>query len=66
MKDVVITSEGWRSGALKYTYRYARQLRMAQRRLSSKKKGSQRRRRQQVRLARIHARIKDSRRDFLH
>ncbi|WP_232420092.1 RNA-guided endonuclease InsQ/TnpB family protein [Nitrosococcus watsonii] len=66
IKDVVITSEGYKSGAPKYTYRYARQLKMAQRRLSSKKKGSQRRRRQQVHVARIHARIKDSRRDFLH
>ncbi|ABA57686.1 Transposase, IS605 OrfB [Nitrosococcus oceani ATCC 19707] len=66
VKDVVITSEGWKSGAPKYTYHYARQLKMAQRRLSKKCKGSHRRRRQQVRVARIHARIKDSRRDFLH
>ncbi|KFI20608.1 transposase, partial [Nitrosococcus oceani C-27] len=41
-------------------------LKMAQRRLSKKKKGSQRRRQQQQRVARIHARITDSRRDFLH
>lgn len=66
VKDVVITSEGYKSGAPKYTYRYARQLKMAQRRLSKKPKGSGRRRNQQQRVARIHARIADSRRDFLH
>jgi putative transposase len=66
IKDVVVTSEGWKSGAAKYAYCYARQLRMAQRRLSSKKKGSNRRRRQQQHVARIHARIADSRKDFLH
>jgi putative transposase len=66
IKDVVVTSEGWKSGASKYTYHYARQLRLAQRRLSKKRKGSNRRRTQQQRVARIHARIKDSRRDFLH
>ncbi|WP_240761697.1 transposase [Nitrosococcus wardiae] len=66
IKEVVITSEGYKSGAPKYTYHSARQLRMAQRRLSKKKKGSNRRRKQQQRVARIHARIADSRRDFLH
>jgi putative transposase len=66
IKDIAITSSGWKSGCAKYTYQYARQLKMAQRRLSSKKKGSNRRRRQQQRVARIHARVADSRKDFLH
>jgi putative transposase len=66
VKDVVVTSEGFKSRAAKYTYRYARQLRLAQRCLSKKCKGSQRRRKQQYRVARIHARIADSRRNFLH
>jgi putative transposase len=66
VKDVLATSDGFKSGAAKYTYRYARQLKMAQRRLSSKRKGSHRRRKQQYRIARIHARIADSRKDFLH
>src|SRR5690606_21059337 len=66
VKDVVVTSSGDKSGAPKYTYRYARQLKRAQRRLSKKKKGAQRRRQQQQRVARIHTRIADSRRDFLH
>ncbi|WP_041355273.1 RNA-guided endonuclease InsQ/TnpB family protein [Nitrosococcus halophilus] len=66
VKDVVITSDGYKSGAPKYTYRYARQLKRAQRRLSKKRKGANRRRQQQQRVARIHARIADSRRDFLN
>jgi putative transposase len=66
VKDIAITSDGWKSGCAKYTSQYARQLRLAQRRLSSKRKGSNRRKKQQYRVARIHARIADSRRDFLH
>ncbi|KFI22874.1 RNA-guided endonuclease InsQ/TnpB family protein [Nitrosococcus oceani] len=66
VKDIAITSEGWKSGAPKYTDRYARQLKRAQRRLSKRQKGSGRRYQQRQRVARIHARIKDSRRDFLH
>ncbi|MGR6034118.1 MAG: RNA-guided endonuclease TnpB family protein [Candidatus Nitrosoglobus sp.] len=65
VKDVV-TSSGFKSGAAKYTYRYARQLKMAQRRLSNRHKNSNRRRMQQYRVARIHARIADSRKDFLY
>ena len=66
VKDVAVTSEGWKSGAPTFTYHDARQLRLAQRQLSKKRKGSHRRRVQQQRVARIHARIKDGRRDFLH
>jgi putative transposase len=66
IKDIAVTSSGWKSGCAKYTYRYARQLKIAQRRLANKQKGSARRRQQQQRVARIHARVADSRRDFLH
>jgi putative transposase len=66
IKDIMVTSDGFKSGAAKYTYQYARQLRLAQRRLSKKRKGSHRRGRQQNRVARIHARIANSRKDFLH
>jgi putative transposase len=55
IKDVVVTSSGFKSGAAKYTYRYTRQLKMAQRRLSNRRKGPNRRRRQQQGVARIHA-----------
>lgn len=66
IKDVVVTSDGFKSGAPKHTYRYARKLRRAQRSLSRKKMGSGRRCRQKKKVARIHARIRDSRQDFLH
>lgn len=40
VKDVVVTVDGFKSGAPKYTYRYARKLRFAQRTLSRRRKGS--------------------------
>lgn len=66
IKDVIVTSDGWHSGAPKYTRQYASQLRMAQKHLARKKKGSNRWHRQRVKVARIHAKITDSRKDFLH
>ena len=66
LKDVIITSAGQKSGNPRYLRRYQRRLKMAQRRLSRKQKGSNRWHRQKHRVARIHARISDSRKDFLH
>ena len=40
IKDVVVTSDGYKSGAPKFTYKYQRELRRAQRKLSKKTKGS--------------------------
>jgi len=66
VKDIVVTSDGWKSGNPKYLYRKARELKFAQRRLSRKTKGSNRRRAQQKRVARLHARVADARQDALH
>ena len=66
IKDVIVTSDGFHSGAPKNTYRYARKLKLAQRKLSRKRKGSNRWRKQRQAVARIHAKISDSRKDFLH
>lgn len=66
LKDVIITSAGQKSGNPRYLRRYQRRLKMAQRRLSRKQKGSNRWHRQRRRVARIHARTKDARQDFLH
>jgi putative transposase len=66
LKDVIITSDGEKSGNPRYLRSYQRRLAMAQRRLSRKQKGSNRWHRQKQRVARIHARIADSRNDFLH
>lgn len=66
IKDVVVTNEGFHSGAPKYTYYYQRRLRKAQRILSRKKKGSNGWKKQRIVVARIHEKIANSRKDFLH
>lgn len=66
VKDIVVTSDGWKSGNPKHLDRKARELKFAQRRLSRKTKGSNRRRAQQKRVARLHARVADARQDTLH
>jgi len=66
IKDVAITSDGWKSGNPKHLKSRLRHLKRQQRRLSRMQKGSNRRRRQRLKVARIHARIAASRMDFLH
>jgi putative transposase len=66
IKDVVVTSDGFHSGAPKYTYYYQRRLKKAQRVLSRKKKGSNGWKKQRIVVARIHETITNSRKDFLH
>ena len=66
IKDVVVTSDGFHSGAPKYTYYYQRRLKKAQRILSRKKKGSNGWHKQRLVVARLHETITNSRKDFLH
>ncbi len=66
IKDVVVTSDGFRSGAPKFTYYYQRKLKKAQRNLSRKTKGSNRWKKQRLVVARLHEVIASSRKDFLH
>lgn len=66
VKDVVVTSKGFRSGNPKYTKVYASKLKYAQKNLSRKKKGSGRYVKQRIKVAKIHTKITDSRNDFLH
>ncbi len=66
IKDVAVTSDGWHTGAPRNTYRLARELKQAQRKLSRKKKGSNRRKLQRIKVARIHTQIANARADFLH
>ncbi len=66
IKDVVVTSDGFHSGAPKFTYYYQRRLRKAQRVLSRKKKGSNGWHKQRIVVAKIHEKIANSRKDFLH
>ena len=66
IKDVVVTSDGFHSGAPKYTYKYQRKLKKAQRVLSRKKKGSNGWKKQRIVVSIIHEKITNSRKDFLH
>ena len=66
LKDLVTTSNGFKSGNPKYTKRYAKKLANAQRALSKKKKGSSNYNKARKKVARIQAKIADCRRDFTH
>jgi putative transposase len=66
IKDVAVTSDGWKSGNPKHYRRLKRHLKRQQRRLSRMKKGSNRRARQKIRLAKVHEKIAHCRADFLH
>jgi putative transposase len=66
IKDVIVTSDGFRSGAPKFTYYYQRKLKKAQRNLSRKTKGSNRWNKQRLVVAKLHELIANSRKDFLH
>ncbi|PMS91989.1 RNA-guided endonuclease InsQ/TnpB family protein [Vibrio parahaemolyticus] len=66
LKDLVITSNGFKSGNPKHTNRYAKKLAKAQRILSKKKKGSANFHKARQKVARIQAKIADCRRDFTH
>ena len=66
IKDVAVSSDGWKSGNPRHLKGPLKHLKRQQRFLSRKQKGSNRRRRQRQRVARIHARIAAMRQDFLH
>ena len=66
IKDVIVSSDGLHSGAPKFTYKYQRQLKKAGRKLSKKKKGSNGWHKQRIVVAKIHEKIANSRKDFLH
>ena len=66
IKDLFVTSEGFKSGNPRHTAKYAAKLAKYQRRLAKKKLGSQNRLKAKVKVARIHAKISDCRSDSLH
>ncbi|EKF9564360.1 transposase [Vibrio cholerae] len=66
LKDLVITSDGFKSGNPRHTKRYASKLAKAQRALSKKQKGSANFHKARKKVARIQAKIADCRRDFTH
>ena len=66
LTHLVISSDGNKFGNPKFFSKLQDKLAKAQRLLSRKVKGSSNWHKQRVKVARIHARIADARRDFLH
>ncbi len=66
IKDLVVTSKGFGSGNPKYLRKYEARLKTLQRRLARKQKGSNNRYKAKLKVAKLHAKIADCRRDFLH
>lgn len=64
--DIIITSDGEKSGNPRHTRKHAAKLAKAQRKLAKKKLGSSNRRKAKVKVVRVHAKITDCRKDFLH
>ena len=65
IKDLFVTSDGFKSGNPRHTAKYAAKLAKYQRRLAKKKLGSKNRLKAKVKVARIHAKITDSSLDNL-
>ena len=66
IKDAVATSTGWKSGNPRHTCKNQARLAKYQRRLSKKQKGSANFQKAKLKVARVHAKIADSGKDFLH
>src|SRR6266566_2753221 len=66
LKSMVITSSGETVGNPKYAAFDEKKLAKAQRRLAKKQKGSKNRTKARKKVARIHAKIADRRRDYQH
>lgn len=64
IKDIVVTSDGWKSGNPRHLKKYLRRLKHQQRNLSRKTKGSNRRKKAVRQVAKIHAKIGDTRQDW--
>lgn len=66
VKDVVVASNGFASGNPKHYQKYQARLKTLQRRLARKKKGSNNKYKARLKVAKLHAKIADCRKDFLH
>ena len=66
IKDVATLSTGKKYKNPKFLKKKQRRLALAQRRLSRKVRGSNNRRKQRLRVARMHRKIADARRDYHH
>ena len=66
ISKLLTTSEGLKVSNPKHFNKLYQKLRVAQKELSRKTKGSSNRHKARLKVAKIHARIKDARTDFLH
>jgi len=66
IKDLLITSDGEVINNEKLTYKYEKRLAKLQRRLNKKQKGSKNRNKQRIKIARLHEKITNIRKDNLH
>ena len=66
LKSMVITSDGEHVGNPQFFRKDEKRLASRQRRHAKKKKGSKNRTKARIRVARVHARIADRRRDYQH
>lgn len=66
LTDVVVTSEGWKSGNPRHLEEAQKKLAREQRRLAKKVKGSSNWHKQRVKVARAHAKVRHQREDFTH
>ena len=66
IKDLFVTSDGFKSGNPRHTAKYAAKLAKYQRRLAKKTLGSKNRLKAKRKVARVHAKISDCRLDNLH
>ena len=66
VKDLVITSDGEVINNNKTTYKYEKKLAKLQRQFAKKKKGSNNSKKHRVKVARLHEKITNIRKDILH
>lgn len=66
IKTLAFTSDGQQIENIKTTNKYAKKLARAQRVMSRRKKGSNRRERARLRVAKIHEKIANVRKDWIH
>jgi len=66
LASFIVTSDGEKVAAPKIYRKHEAKLARLQRKLSRKQKGGQNRNKARIKVARIHARIADTRSDFLH
>ncbi|HEY9767037.1 MAG TPA: RNA-guided endonuclease TnpB family protein [Coleofasciculaceae cyanobacterium] len=66
VKDLMVTSTGFASGNPKHYQKHFSRLKTLQRRLAKKQKGSNNRYKARLKVAKLHAKIADCRKDFLH